>query len=102
MSQPRPVSVTTFYGGGKGPRVVVYEDTRTFSKKLEKLRKSKKMTIKQFAEQMRWAEHNVADWEKGNVPDLRTLERIAAYFQVSKEYLLSAKDDIENEQLTLF
>ena len=60
-----------------------------FSGILRNLRKSKKLTQKQFAQAVFISPAAVSQYETGRtMPSRDTLERIAKYFDVSTDYLL--------------
>ncbi|HGD1056919.1 TPA: helix-turn-helix domain-containing protein [Streptococcus agalactiae] len=61
-----------------------------FSKKLKELRINNKLSQKQIAEQMNISQQAYAKWERGkNSPSLATLEKVANFFNLSIEELLS-------------
>ena len=60
-----------------------------FSEKLKKLRKKKRLTQEQLAEQIDVARTTYSSYEQGRrEPDNETLIRIADFFNVSLDYLL--------------
>lgn len=61
-----------------------------FSKKLKEVRINNKLSQKQIAEQMNISQQAYAKWESGkNSPSLATLEKVANFFNLSIEELLS-------------
>ena len=58
------------------------------------IRKEKKLTQRQVAEQLGVVESCYANWEQGRTePDISTLRRLSLIFEVSIDYLLSLEDD---------
>lgn len=67
-----------------------------FAKKLKDLRKEFGMTQIEFAQKFNIANGTVGNWESGNrQPDYETLQKIAAFFNVSIDYLLDVSIDSE-------
>ena len=63
-----------------------------FSENLKKLRKSYEISQKAFAEEFKVSQSTVASWETGaREPSIDTLLSLAAFFNVSVDYLLSGK-----------
>lgn len=66
----------------------------TFINRLDMLLKSKNLTRKKFLEIMGMGKNQITNWEKHNIlPNTSTLNAIAAYFNVSVEYLKGAEDE---------
>lgn len=80
---------------------LVYEDVNVFGQKLKQLRRSKKLSIKEFSQKIGWWYWCVQDWENGEPVSVETLNKIAGFYNVSPEYLLS-KETSQHEQLSLF
>jgi len=60
-----------------------------FSERLKSLRKEIDLSQSQLAEILGSTQRNISYWELGTTePDMRTLWRIADYFQVSVDYLI--------------
>ena len=56
---------------------------------LKELRKAKKLTQEQLAEQLNVSNRTVSRWETGsNMPDIGLLVEIADFYDVSIDYLL--------------
>lgn len=71
-----------------------------FSGILRNLRKSKKLTQKQFAQAVFISPAAVSQYETGRtMPSRDTLERIAKYFDVSTDYLLGTSPNAALEEL---
>lgn len=71
-----------------------------FAEILKKLRKSRKLTQKQFAQEMYLSPSAVSQYETDKIfPSRDTLERIAKYFDVSVEYLMGSSTIAEIEEL---
>lgn len=72
-----------------------------FSHNLKKLRKSEGLTQKQLSGKLGVALSTVAMWETGSrQPDYATLNKIAEFFKVSFDTLLSDKQSVEeNEEI---
>ncbi|MEC1583274.1 helix-turn-helix domain-containing protein [Bacillus subtilis] len=66
------------------------------SDRLVKLRKSKKLTQQGLAERLQITRSSLSQYELGNrQPDYETLKRIADFFEVSTDYLLGHRSNIE-------
>lgn len=64
-----------------------------FSNTLKNLREQKNVTQKQLAEYLKVTRSTIAGYEtKGKQPDYERLLRIAAYFGVTVDYLLTGTD----------
>ena len=71
-----------------------------FADTLKKLRISKKLNQKQFANEVFISPSAVSQYETGRtMPSRDTLERIANYFDVSTDYLLGCSPIAEIEEL---
>ena len=67
-----------------------------FAKKLKDLRKEFGITQIELAQKFNIANGTVGNWESGNrQPDYETLQKIAAFFNVSIDYLLDVSIDSE-------
>ena len=60
----------------------------TFSERLKELRKEKNITQKQVADAVGIAERNYRRLEADNSPNVKTLNSLADFFDVSVDYLL--------------
>ncbi len=66
----------------------------SFSKKLQQLRKSKKITQKQFAELLGYSEKTVSKWECGDAyPPLDVFAKICRILQVDSQFLLNYEEE---------
>jgi len=66
-----------------------------FAKNLKALRKKNHLTQDDLAKQMNLARSTIAGYEKkGRQPDYEILERIAGFFHVSVDYLLTGKESV--------
>ena len=80
----------------------------TFGKKLKELLEERDTTQKEFAQILNVAPSTISSYvQNAREPDVETLRRIADYFDVSLDYLLSDKqegtdDYLEDELLRLF
>ncbi len=63
-----------------------------FSNNLKTLRKRKNLTQKQLATHLCLSRSTIAGYEtKSHQPDFVTLEKLAIYFEVSIDYLITGK-----------
>ena len=68
----------------------------TFINRLDNLLKTKKLTRKEFLEQMEFGKNQITYWEKKQtLPNPSTLSKIATFFGVSVEYLTGIEDEEE-------
>jgi ribosome-binding protein aMBF1 (putative translation factor) len=80
----------------------MYEDYKTTGKRIMQLRKERRLTVKEVANEIGWNYECVQDWEKGELlPSKDTLDRIANFFGVSVTYFQKVNYK-EFEQLTIF
>lgn len=71
-----------------------------FSETLRKLRKNKKLNQAQLAKELYISPSAVSQYETGRTtPSRDTLNRIAAYFNVSPEYLMGTSKIYEIEEM---
>ena len=64
-----------------------------FSNNLKALRKEKNITQKQLATYLCLSRSTIAGYEtKSHQPDFATLEKLAEYFQVSKDHLVICEE----------
>ena len=71
-----------------------------FSETLRKLRKNKKLNRAQLAKELYISPSAVSQYETGRTtPSRETLNRIAAYFNVSPEYLMGTSKIYEIEEM---
>lgn len=63
-----------------------------FYEQLMLLCKEKGITVTELVTRLGFSKSNVTYWKKGSVPKSDTLKKIADYFQVSTDYLLTGKD----------
>lgn len=67
-----------------------------FRIKLKELREEKNLSQYEFAKVFGVAQSTVGGWESGaRIPRLPMIEKIAAFFNVSTDYLLGKEDDAE-------
>jgi len=78
---------------------VYYDDPKIFGGKIKQLRKAKGLTVKQLSDHIGWWHWCIAAWEDGDIVDIVTLRKLAHFFGVSTDYLLSKKT---SEQLSFF
>ncbi len=65
-----------------------------FDKRLKELRKEKGLNQDDLAEALNVTKGTVSIWERGvRKPDMKTLEEIGKYFEVSMGYLLGIVDE---------
>ena len=64
----------------------------TFSEKLKKLRKEKKVTQEQLAQIIGVERSSIGKYETGTQPSTDIIKRIADYFGVSVDYLLGREE----------
>ncbi|MDR1093002.1 MAG: helix-turn-helix domain-containing protein [Clostridiales bacterium] len=63
-------------------------------KRIEKLRKLKRLMQKDLAEELHFSKYQISDWEVGrSLPDLNQIIVIAVFFGVSTDYLLGLEKD---------
>lgn len=64
-----------------------------FINQLERLCKSKGITVTAFIEnELHMSKGNLGSWNKGGHPSIKMLGKIADYFNVSTDYLLTGKN----------
>ena len=64
--------------------------------RITELRREKNMTQRRLAEELNISQGNLCDWEKGRTePDIAKLCQLAAYFEVSLDYLVGNADESE-------
>lgn len=72
-----------------------------FSQRLKELRKERKLTQKQLAENLGIATSTIIKYERGErEPNIQNLKRFANYFNVTVDYLLGFDDEFNNLDLT--
>ena len=65
-----------------------------FSKRLKELRCERGISQKALADALGYTQSNVSEWEKGTVePRLGAIKSIAAFFNVSSDFLLGFTDE---------
>ena len=68
--------------------------TISFTKRVNELRTAAGLSQKALAEIINTTNSSICDWERGrSQPDLQTLANIAAYFEVSVDYLLGISEE---------
>lgn len=75
-----------------------------FCKRLEGLRKSRKLTQKQLADELGMSKQTISNWENSNIlPSIETLIRLCKFFNVSTDYILGLdnKNYIDVSDLSL-
>lgn len=73
---------------------------QTIYDRIELLIDSRNMTKKTFCEELKISTGNLGEWKRGNsVPSAKKLIEIAAYFQVSLDWLMTGKDVRSGEEL---
>ena len=64
-----------------------------FESGLTELRKSKGLTMKQFADAVRVSEMAISRWESGSrVPNINSVIQLAKYFNVTVGYLVGTEN----------
>lgn len=72
---------------------------KVFSKRLKELRKEKKLTQKEIAEQIGIKQNSYSDWETGkNEPNFENLIKLADFFEVSLDWLFGRKVELGEEE----
>ena len=72
-----------------------------FSQRLKELRKKRKLTQKQLAENLGIATSTIIKYERGErEPNIQNIKRFAQYFEVSIDYLLGFDEEFDNLDLT--
>ena len=61
--------------------------------KIKELRVNKKITQEELAKALQVSTQAVSKWENGGCPDLELIPDIAAYFNVSTDYLLGRSNE---------
>lgn len=75
----------------------VTSEVETFGSRLRQLRMNYNFTQRTFAAQFGVVQSAVGNWESGRrVPNLHTIKRIAAFFDVTTDYLIGASDTPHN------
>ncbi|MDT2884902.1 helix-turn-helix transcriptional regulator [Lactococcus lactis] len=65
-----------------------------FAERLKELRKEKDLTQNEFAERLGIKQNSYSDWENGkSEPNIKMLEKIAVFFDVSIDYLVGIKNE---------
>ena len=65
--------------------------------KLKELREEKKLTQKEFGAQIGYSQRAISNWETGiTEPNIENLKQIAAFFNVSVDYLIDNGDEWGN------
>jgi len=68
--------------------------------RIKELRKSRKLTLKQFGIQFGLSESTISQYENENrTPDYEVLKKIADFFEVSTDYLLGRTDEPSTKSL---
>ena len=71
--------------------------------RIRELRKEKKLSQKDLATQFHVAQNTISGWEKGiRDPDTDTVAALAAFFDVSTDYLLGDIDDATLEDIKAY
>ena len=65
----------------------------TFGKRIKELRQERGLTQRQMAESFGITERNYQRYETANSPSNDTLIKLAAFFDVSTDYLLGRSDN---------
>lgn len=60
--------------------------------KLQELCNNKKITITNLALELGISRSNVTNWKNGSIPKSDKIQKIAEYFNVSTDYLLTGKE----------
>lgn len=72
-----------------------------FSENLKYLRNSTQYTQKQLADYLGLSANTICEWEKGrSEPSIATIRKLAAFFDVSADYLLGLEDDYGARTIT--
>ena len=70
---------------------------------IKRLRLEKGINQEQLAEQLHVTRQAVSNWETGKTqPDIETLTQLAAYFDVSVEYLIYGKEPLDESNAKRF
>ena len=65
--------------------------------RLKELREEKKLTQKEFGVQIGYSQRAISNWETGiTEPNIENLKQIAAFFNVSVDYLIDNGDEWGN------
>ena len=68
----------------------------TFGDKLQKLRKCKGLSQEQLADKLEVSRQAISKWELGDtMPELNKIVAIANFFDVTTDYLINEKEDVE-------
>ena len=71
----------------------------TFFERLQSLMNSQQLSQKQLADDLSIRQNTISDWKnKGNLPQGETAIKLAKYFNVSLDYLLTGED--KNNELS--
>ena len=75
------------------------EIRNNFAKNISRLRKLRKMNQAEFAKSINYSDKAISKWENGEtMPDIFTLQKLADYFNVTIDDLISQKDLIKTKQ----
>ena len=73
-----------------------------FSNNLRILRREKNITQKQLASYLCLSRSTIAGYEtKSHQPDFATLEKLATYFEVSIDYLITGEEKLRHKDTTV-
>ena len=75
---------------------------KVIGKNIQHLRKDRKLTQNEFANELNYTAKAISKWERGeSIPEIETLIKIANFFHVTVDYLLHENSIIHsNEYLT--
>ena len=66
---------------------------KEFGERLQRLRRMKGLSQEQLAAELHVSRQAISKWEQGNLPETETLISLAAYFEVSLDFLLLGKEN---------
>lgn len=72
-----------------------------FGEKLQKMRKTNKMSQEQLAEKLNVSRQAVSKWESGALPDVDNIVKISTFFDCSLDYLMSNQEEEKEERETI-
>ena len=69
---------------------------------IQRLLLDNKITATKMLSELNLAKNAMSEWKKGRIkPSIETMQKIATYFNVSVDYLLTGKETDYNEELGL-
>ena len=75
---------------------------KIIGKNITNLRKSRRLTQLELANELNYSDKAISKWENGDsLPDIETLQNVAKYFDVTLDFLVSEDHEDENGKFIL-